>query len=124
MRIPRSLKPGMRTLRLRGTQADPGEGSLGGILSFAAGARTSDHEELLLGGGSPKSVSGLAAAVRSIHRYDGIRGTFRRRSEQGVDDELAELLGFSDDQATGKPLYRHPQLRIGGSAKLSFLVRR
>jgi hypothetical protein len=123
MRVPRSVRPGVRTLRLTGTSADPGEGSLGGILGFALGARTSNHESLLGGSGAPKTVRGLAQAVASIHRFDGIRGTFRKRSQQDADEELAELLfGISDNSGAGRPLYRHPTLRIGGRTSLRMRV--
>jgi hypothetical protein len=123
MRVPRTVKPGMRTLRLSGTSADPGEGSLGGILGFALGARTSDHELFLNGGSAPKTIDGLAKTIASLRRFDGIRGTFRKRREQDAEDELVELLlGFEDDTATGRPLYRHPTLRIGGRANLKLRV--
>ena len=123
MHVPRTVKPGRRTLRLTGTGADPGEGSLGGILGFALGARTSDHETLLGGTGAPKTIGELAKTINSLHRFDGIRGTFRKRREQEADEELFELLfGFGPSTSTGRPLYRHPTLRIGGSAKLKLTV--
>jgi hypothetical protein len=123
MRVPRSVRPGRRTLTLSGSAADPGEGSLGGILGFALGARTSDHETLLGGSGSPATVEELAAAIGSLHRFDGIRGTFRRQRDESADEELAELLlGLEDDTSNGTPLYRHPTLRIGGRAKLPMTV--
>jgi hypothetical protein len=121
--VPRSLKPGVRTLRLSGSSADPGEGSLGGILGFALGARTSDHETLLGGSGAPRTVGALARTIASLHRYDGIRGTFRKRRDQGDEEELFELLfGIEDNTGAGRPLYRHPTLRIGGRANLKLRV--
>jgi hypothetical protein len=123
LRVPRSVKPGRRTLTLSGTEADPGEGSLGEILGFSLGARTSDHETLLGGAGAPATVDGLAKAIASLHRFDGIRGTFRRRRNEDPEEDLAELLlGLEDDTSSGRPLYRHPTLRIGGSAKLKLQV--
>ena len=124
--IPRSVKPGTRTLRLTGAPADPGEGSYGGLFSYALGARPSTHDEGFYEVGSPVTVPQLAKAVSSIHRYDGIRGTFRRpQGSSEEDEELAELLGFVDvpDESAGPPLYRHPRMRIGGAARIRFSVR-
>ena len=123
MRVPRSVKPGRRTLTLSGTAADPGEGSLGGILGFALGARTSNHELLLSGSGAPKTVDGLARAIAKLHRFDGIRGTFRKRPAQDEEEEFFDLLfGLQDNSRAGRPVYRHPTLRIGGRAKLRMQV--
>jgi hypothetical protein len=125
--IPEGVKPGRRTLRLTGAPADPGEGSFGGLFSYALGARTATHEEGLGESGTPTTLEQLAGAVASIHRYDGIRATFRKPEGGGTetDDELAALLGFVDvpDASAGRPAFRHPTLRIGGSARLKMRIR-
>ena len=124
--IPKSVKPGRRTLRLTGSPADPGEGSFGGLFSYALGAKTSTHEEAFDESGTPTTLTQLANAIASIRRYDGIRATFRK-PEVGTegDEELAALLGFVDvpDASAGRPAFRHPTLRIGGSARLRMRVR-
>ena len=125
MRIPRSLKPGVRTLRLTGSAADPGEGSFGGLFSYALGARPSNHETFFDAGGTPTTIAELARTVASLHRFDGIRGTFRKSSgDSNGDEELAELLGFVDESSgdNGRPVFRHPTLRIGGRARVPFRV--
>ena len=123
--IPRSVKPGKRTLRLTGAPPDPGEGSFGGLFTYALGAGASNHETIFEEAGTPTSVAGLRHSIGTIHRYDGIRATFRRPEGGEEDEELAELLGFVDvpDASAGKPAYRHPDLRIGGRAKLKLRVR-
>lgn len=125
MTIPRSVKPGTRTLRLTGSPADPGEGSFGGLFSYALGGRASGHEDVLDEAGPPASMRELRRAIATLHRYDGIRGTFRKPRGGEEEDELAELLGFVEvpDASAGRPLFRHPEIRIAGRAKLKFRVR-
>jgi hypothetical protein len=126
VRVPRNVKPGKRTLRLSGTEADAGEGSFGGLFSYALGTGSHTHEAVFSQAGSPHSLRGLARAIGSLHRFDGIRGTFRRPrgGDTGTDEELAVLLGFADESSGsgGRPLYRDPTFRIGGKAKLKFRV--
>ena len=121
VRVPRSLDPGQRVLRLTGTGPDPGDASLDAV--FAAGL---SPDELLGeegGSHSPPTVASLAAAIASIHRYDGIRGRFRK--QRGQDDPLDEFtdpFGLSDGDSVGRPMFRHDELRIAGSAKLPLRV--
>ena len=110
VRVPRSLRPGRRTLRLNGTGPDPGDASFDAI--FGAGLSpeefgTGDLSE------SITSVEELAEAIRHIHRYDGIRATFRKRRDEESLDELVDLFGLGE-QATGRRVFRHNELRIGG----------
>jgi hypothetical protein len=120
IRIPRSLKPGRRTLRLTGTGPDPGDASFDAI--FGAGL---SPEEAFGGGDLSQSIANvddLAAAISHIHRYDGIRATFRKRQNDGETlDELIDLFGL-EGEAAGKPVFRHDELRIGGTAKLQLRV--
>jgi hypothetical protein len=68
-------------------------------------------------------VERLAQAVRNIHRYDGIRGTFRRPRKDGRNlDEFTDFFGIADVGFGGRPVFRHDELRIGGSAKLKVRV--
>lgn len=124
MRVPSSLRPGVRTLTLTGTSADLGESSLEGIFGFALGAHAGAHEEVSEQVGAAPTADGLAASIASLHRFDGIRGTFRKPPDETPDDELAELFGFSfvDETSAGEPLFRHPRLRIGGTATVRFRV--
>ena len=116
VRVPRSLRPGRRTLRLTGTGPDPGDASFDAI--FGAGL-TPDEA---FGSSGPSrsitSVEELAEAIASIHRYDGIRATFRRRRN---DEDEFDLFGVGQGSA-GAPVFRHDELRIGGSAKLKLRV--
>ena len=119
VRVPRSLRPGRRTLRLNGTGADPGDASFDAI--FGAGLSpeefgTGDLSE------SITSVEELAEAIRHIHRYDGIRATFRRQRDGDALDELIDLFGLAQEGAAGNPVFRHDELRIGGSARLRLRV--
>jgi hypothetical protein len=120
MRVPRSVRPGRRTLRLTGTGPDPGDASFDAIF----GAGLSPEE---LGGDSLSesvtSVEGLAEAIAHIHRYDGIRATFRKRHSDGDTlDELIDLFGLAEGEGVGKRVFRHDELRIGGSARLKLRV--
>jgi hypothetical protein len=120
VRVPRTLKPGLRTLRLSGSDADPGDASLDAI--FAAGL---SPDEFLFFGDAPQSlpsVRALAKAVGDIHRYDGIRGTFRkpRNRDRLVDD--FDFFGIGDGGSGGRPVFRHDELRIGGNAKVRLRV--
>jgi hypothetical protein len=121
VRVPRSLKPGRRVLRLTGTGADPGDASLDAI--FAAGI---SPDELFGEEGasqSPTTVESLAAAIANIHRYDGIRGRFRkRRKRDDALDELTDPFGVGDSDSAGRPMFRDDELRIAGSAKLPLRV--
>ena len=121
VRVPRSLEPGRRTLRLSGTGADPGDASLEGIF----GAGLSPEEGFFFFGEEPQSlpnVRRLAQAVASIHRYDGIRGTFRRLRRRDRDIEEFDLFGVSDLGFGGRPVFRHDRLRIAGTAKVRLRV--
>jgi len=115
MRVPGSVKPGVRKLRLTGAAADGGGGGFFDEAFFFGG----DFDDF----GSqkpPTTVKQLAERVAATHRYDGIRGTFRRRSSD--DRELEEIFG-ADPSSAGRKLFRHPTLRIGGKATLRIRVR-
>jgi hypothetical protein len=120
LRVPRSLRPGRRTLRLTGAGPDPGDASFDAI--FGAGL----SPEEALGSGTLAdaitTVDELAEAIHSIHRYDGIRATFRkRRNDEETFDELVDVFGLADE-SPGRAVFRHDDLRIGGSARLELRV--
>ena len=123
IRVPRGLPPGRRTLRLSGSGPDPGEASFGAIF----GAGLSPEDSFFFFGESPRSlqtVEQLAEAVEDIHRYDGIRATFRRLRKRERDlDDFIDLFGIADVGFGGRPVFRHDELRIGGTAKLKVRVR-
>jgi hypothetical protein len=120
VRVPRSLRPGRRTLKLTGTGPDPGDASFDAIF----GAGLSPEEAFGAGDLSESiaSVEDLAEAIAHIHRYDGIRATFRKRRAEDSLDELVDLFGLAEE-ATGRRVFRHDHLRIGGSARLKLRVR-
>ena len=106
VRVPRGLRPGRRTLTLRGTGADPGNESLDAL--FTVGL--SPEDAVFFFGTpppTPDTIDELAAAIRGVHRFDGIRATFRRRARRGE----------------GRPVFRHDALRIGGSERIALRVR-
>ena len=117
IRVPRHLDPGRRTLTLTGSGADPGAASLEAI--FSAGL---SPEEFFFFGGGPRSlpsVGALARAVHDIHRYDGIRATFRKRGRR--ERFFIDFFGIGD-VGRGRPVFRHDKLRIDGNAKLKVRV--
>lgn len=120
--VPQGLDPGRRTLRLSGSGADPGEASLEGI--FSAGF--SPDEFFFFGGGggrSPSTIRKLAREIASIHRYDGIRGTFRKPSKRDRNiEDFIDFFGIADVGFGGRPVFRHDELRIGGTAKVRLRV--
>lgn len=121
MDVPKNLKPGRRTLRLTGAEAD-GEGSFEELfVSDFGGGEGGGGEQ---GSQPPNTIAKLAKAVAGIHHYDGIRGTFRKQqTEEEELSELEQMLGADESgSVAGKPLFRHPELRIGGTAKVSFRV--
>jgi hypothetical protein len=89
VRIPNSLRRGVRSLRFTGTDADVADdGLLGSII-------ITDDMEDGAGDPGPRNLRRLADRIRSIRRYDGVRiraGGMRTRS------------------------FRDPQLRISGRA--------
>ena len=120
VRVPEGLEPGRRMLRLSGSGADPGDASLDAI--FTAGLNPDD---LFFGGGgpSPRTVKKLALAVHDIHRYDGIRGTFRRPRKRDRDiEDFIDFFGIADIGFGGRAVFRHPKLRIAGTAKVPVRV--
>ena len=121
VRVPRSLKPGRRVLTLTGTGPDPGDASLDAI--FAAGISPDQLFGEEGASQAPATVEGLAGAIASIHRYDGIRGRFgKQRKRDEALDELTDPFGFGDGGSAGRPMFRHDELRIAGSAKLPLRV--
>jgi hypothetical protein len=95
VRVPRGMRPGMRSVTFSGTDADVADdGLLGAII-------ISDEEDDGAGDAGPANLRALASRIRSIHRYDGVRvrGGFGRRR------------AFRDDQ-----------LRISGRASARFRV--
>lgn len=120
-RVPHTVRPGRRTLRLIGTSADPGESSLagvfGGIFDFEGGFFGFES------GPRPQTVRALARAVRAIERFDGVRATFRRPRAGEEDPFLSEIFGVPDaGHRAGEPVFRHPRLRIGGRATVRLRV--
>jgi hypothetical protein len=102
---------------LTGTGADPGDASLEGI--FSAGLSPDD---LFFFGGEPESlpnVRALARAIGDIHRYDGIRATFRKRGRRAR--LLFDFFGIASP-GRGHAVFRHDELRIAGKAKVDFRV--
>jgi hypothetical protein len=79
--IPGSMRPGVRTLVLKGTGFESGEDDLADTLLEALVG-----EDGSSGGGSaaPRSVRQLAAAVAAVHRPIGIAARFRHREPRVV----------------------------------------
>ncbi len=97
VRVPGDLRPGARTIKLAGVEADTGsdpdeEGEL--TFLFEEGG----EEEA-----PPESVEEIADAIEGLERYDGVTATIGGR---------------------GIEAYRDPNLRISGQARLEVKVRR
>jgi hypothetical protein len=88
-RVPRDLRPGNRVLRFIGTDADSADDSLLGAIVI------SSEEDDGAGDPGPPSLRRLAAAIRSLERFDGVRLRVAR--------ERAEA-------------FRDPRLRVSGRA--------
>jgi hypothetical protein len=122
IRVPPGLKPGRRMLRISGSGADPGDASLEAI--FGAGLSPEDAF-FFFGDGprSPTTVTKLARAIGDIHRYDGIRATFRKpRRRDRIEDEFFDFFGLADIGFGGRAVFRHDELRIGGTEKVRVRV--
>lgn len=93
--IPRGIGAGERRVAFRGSDPDAGDEDLFGTLTIDLG-EPEDEEDTQ----GPQSLRELAAEVRKIDRYDGIR---------------VSLKG-------SRRAYAHPRLRIGGRAETSVTV--
>jgi hypothetical protein len=96
LRVPRSLKPGDRTLTVTGGEPTEDEQDLTLVLSDSLSAKASQDS-------GPRSLEELAANIASLERYDGLRVKFRR----------------GDDP---RAVYRHPKLRISGRIQIPLRV--
>ncbi len=82
MRIPSGMRKGVRTLTFAGTDADVADDGLLGTIII------SDEEDDGAGDEGPRSLSALAASIRGIRRYDGVRvrgGFGRQRAFRDAD---------------------------------------
>ena len=106
VRVPRSVRPGRRTLTLRGTGADPGNESLDALFSVGL---SPDDAVFFFGNPppAPSTVEGLARAISGIHRFDGISAQFGRPRQRAA-----------------RRVFRHDELRIGGSKRIELRVLR
>jgi hypothetical protein len=95
-RIPPGLKPGRRTLTVRGTGA--GGFALEEIFALIFGGGGG-------GGRPPRSVDELAVRISELGSADGVRLTFARKGR-------------------GRVVYRNDRLRIRGKTKIQLIVNR
>jgi hypothetical protein len=97
VRIPRDIRPGTRTIKLEGTDADPGsDPNEESDLTFLF---EGDPEEQVI----PESAEEVRDAIEELERYDGVTAT----------------IGGTDIKA-----HRDGDLRISGEAALTLRVRR
>ena len=97
MRIPRSLKPGLREIELRGKGPDSADDLFGElVITLDEGGEETNPE-------GPRNLPQLVREIRKLERYDGLT-LGRRRS--------------------GKRIYRDSELRIGGRVRATVNVRR
>lgn len=118
IRVPRHLEPGRRTLTLSGSGADPGDASLEAIFSTGL----SPDDLFFFFGDAPQSlgsIRALAHAIGDIHRYDGIRATFRKRGPR--EQLLFDFFGIASP-GRGRSVFRHDELRIAGKAHVDVRV--
>jgi hypothetical protein len=112
--VPRSLARGEHVLQLTGTPADAvaGEGDqqdLASTFTITLGDEDAGDED----DPGPRNLSQLAAAFAGLAREDGVTASFHDPGDAGGDSSTAEI-----------EVYRDPQLRISGSAKLRVVVKR
>ncbi len=115
--VPKGIPTGPRDLLLKGTAADSGA-------SGDSGTTTIDISSLFEPAGDgtsgPANVKELAQAVADLHRYDGVTS---RWLPPGA-DAPQELPGGAEGVAQrSRRVYRDPQLRIAGLARLPVIVR-
>lgn len=72
IRVPRSLRPGRRTLRLTGTPGDVGSDPLGDVLSIVF------EDEENADDPGPESVAEIRGAFQALHRPNGVEVSFGR----------------------------------------------
>ena len=97
VRIPRDIRPGNRTIKLEGTEADPGsDPNEETDLTFLF---EGDPEEQII----PESPEEVRDAIEDLERYDGITAT----------------IGGEDIEA-----HRDPNLRISGETQHTLKIRR
>jgi hypothetical protein len=96
LHIPRDVQPGPHTIKLTGTDADPGsDPDDDSSLSFVFEDTTDESP-------APESVDDVAAALKALERYDGVTAT----------------VGSHDDIKA----YRDPNLRISGDARVTLTI--
>ncbi len=98
MRIPGSVRPGVRTLRLRGTPGDVGGDPLSDALEIVFEEEQADEDDP-----GPESVEEIRDAFLSLRRPFGVQATLAGRTRQ---------------------VYRNPALRISGSAQVRIRIGR
>ena len=96
LRIPRNLRPGARTIELRGKGPDSADDGFGEIvIELGGGGEQVDPQ-------GPRTLERLVREMRKVERYDGL--TLGKRS--------------------GPRVYRHAELRIGGRERARVIVQR
>jgi hypothetical protein len=103
LHVSRGAHRGFAQLTFRGTPADtsgePSDSELAIVLGFDSGGGGS--------AGEPRSIAGLAHAIAQIHRYDGV--TAELRAARGVESR--------------RRVFRDPELRVSGTARLFVRIR-
>ena len=120
LRVPRGVRPGTRPLTISGPGTeDPGE--IGGSLLFGDSLEEEDGAD---GGPGATTLEELRDSIRGLRRWDGVRASFAvpEAPEGELEQTLEEL--FGSEQDPGMAVYRHPGLRISGSATTLLRVRR
>jgi hypothetical protein len=105
VRVPRSLARGRALMTLSGTPADSEPSGLIDDISLLPGFATDKSS-------SPQSLSALARRVAAIHRFHGVKVTFRPLGNHPRARQVR----------VGGPA-GEPTLRISGSARMRLLVR-
>ncbi len=117
VRVPRGMPRGTRDLLLRGTAADVAVGSEddGAAIDLTSLFEPSGQEQP-----GPKSLGELADALRSLHRYDGVRARFvppGANAPQNLPD------GAEGVAQRGRRVFRDANLRVDGRARLPIVIR-
>ena len=117
--IPRSTPRGLRDIFLKGTEPDATQGDSGGD------STTIDLSSLFApsegdGPPGPATIAGLANAISGLHRYDGVTA---RILPLGAPVPQNLPGGAERFAQRSRRVFRDPQLRIAGRARLAIVVR-
>jgi len=129
MRVPSSARTGRNVLEINGTGPDLGGEAGATEVVIEVSEELGGTPEELAGDAGPQSVEELAAQISALARYDGVAANFARKKKKRkrarsaqTEEELVEEETAAEEPG-GKPVFRDPRLRIGGTTEIPIVVR-